>query len=551
MEKMKKTHSIFLLLAGLFIFSLSSCIDSSYDLDDLDKKAVFSPDGIDIPVGNLERIWLAEEIRKSYNGEVFGTGDEVLYIKYGDIFPATMPTYEMPDMEDVVVENTISLLINASVSPSKLDLISNETFVYKLNETEFDDEEKWDVELKQINFAAFVIDIQLDLSEMSFGETGKADYLLTVDFPSSYQLLGGNRIEKTINVRDFKNGSYVLKGIQIQSYNYASNEENVSYSLALNVTEDIQVTTTNPVFQMKIIVDNENVMINSLACSLKGSEDFIDKVTDFEDFNEAFGNKNNYFEFKDLFVEFSVKTNLGTDFTTKINGISADNQAPISLEEPLIFDKPSPLGTLNPKTTAYVLSANRPENVNEKDWRNFDITKLITSVPKAINYDITLNFDDENALLLYQGTVFDAEYEMKIPFDFTDLRLNVENRVADLFNEDLYDQLFKYAEGNLSIQADLVDIVVGEEMEIVLQAKILGANNQDLGVNIEPITLKQGTNIEKFALEIKNEDMEKMKNAKHLEFVFTLIGKGALTGNDYIDIQKIRIVSDGGINFEL
>jgi hypothetical protein len=69
------------------------------------------------------------------------------------------------------------------------------------------------------------------------------------------------------------------------------------------------------------------------------------------------------------------------------------------------------------------------------------------------------------------------------------------------------------------------------------------------------IELQNGQNKD-FAIVIALSYFELMKNARHLEFVFELKGGSTaqplrITESDYIFIQKVKIVADSGIYFEL
>ena len=52
------------------------------------------------------------------------------------------------------------------------------------------------------------------------------------------------------------------------------------------------------------------------------------------------------------------------------------------------------------------------------------------------------------------------------------------------------------------------------------------------------------------SIAIEGDDLEKMKDARHLGFVFRLSGQGAIKESDYIEIKGVRIVSESGIHYE-
>jgi hypothetical protein len=149
-----------------------------------------------------------------------------------------------------------------------------------------------------------------------------------------------------------------------------------------------------------------------------------------------------------------------------------------------------------------------------------------------------------------------ALYTIKLPFDFENLSLSISDTITDLFSEDLYNALFKYAEGSLKIQAENVDLAVGNDMKINVTAKILDRDYQSVDIPEQTFELRNGSQNEGFTVEIKRENMDKMIDAKHLEFVFELSGSGDIVDvnyerSSYIHIQKLRIISDAGIHYEI
>ena len=542
MKKMK--HPLFLLLS-VFIISLSSCVNSDYDLDDenLDKKAVISQDGIDFPVGNIERIFIAEELRKSFDGEILGTGDETLSIQYFGEIPIELPDYSIPDIERLVTDpSPVELSGSVTLPPTKHTLVSQQSVVYKVDVPDFEDEEDWEVDFKRVNFESFNIDVRFELSNLDFVTTESAYVILTLDFPESFVLDGyeNNRVLSRIPVN--ANGSYTLVGIPVAAYDYTKDEVNVLYSVDLDVTSSVGVTASNPSFQMIFDVNNSLVVPTSVECYItKGKNVITEKIDDFGNFHDAFGG--NRFVFANPALLLTMNTNLACDFDLDLRIYTNERKQANTF---LAFEKPTPLGTLNPKFTSYLLSPIDPRDGSK--WNSFNINPLLDPIPADVSYEASSSFKGD-AELFYNELILDAAYEINLPFDFEEISLNITNVIQDIFYEDLYDKLFEKAE-DIKIQSDHLVVSVGENITIKVRANLLDENHGNIGVSIEPIPLTNGVNTD-FSLEIKKEDMAKMKNARHLEFIFSLEGNGAITGNDYIDIQSVRFVSDGGIHFEL
>jgi hypothetical protein len=97
---MKKS---FQMLLVLLLSTGVSCVDRRYDLDEdrVDNQGVFSPDGINIPVGQIEKISIDHELRKPYDNvisQIQVDEDGSLYIEYEGQFPVVFPDFQSPEI---------------------------------------------------------------------------------------------------------------------------------------------------------------------------------------------------------------------------------------------------------------------------------------------------------------------------------------------------------------------------------------------------------------------------------------------------------------------
>jgi hypothetical protein len=67
----KSIVAIQLALCCLILSNLVSCIDNDYNVDKINKDIVFSPDGLYIPVGNLDTMYLTRMIVEDQSGTTF------------------------------------------------------------------------------------------------------------------------------------------------------------------------------------------------------------------------------------------------------------------------------------------------------------------------------------------------------------------------------------------------------------------------------------------------------------------------------------------------
>jgi hypothetical protein len=261
-------------------------------------------------------------------------------------------------------------------------------------------------------------------------------------------------------------------------------------------------------------------------------------VDGFGDLKDAFS-PGDVLEFKNPSLSLNLTTKLGTDFKlgldlSKTTGNDGEITASLGDDDLFSFRKPE-FGS--PKTETYSLT---PANL-----KNFDDI-ISTPFPTALDYAVKLHFDDANAKLSPEQLELSAGYTFKIPFDFKNIDLSLKDTITNLFSEDIYDQVFSHTKKSVSIQADVVDVSIGGGgIKLQISAAILDANFDKI-IDFSDVLKEDKT----LSIAIAGNDLEKMKAARHLSFVFRLSGQGKIKESDYIEIKGVRIVSESGIHYE-
>jgi hypothetical protein len=580
---MKKQLLFFRLLPGIFIFFLSSCINHDYDLTDenLDKDVVFSPGGFNVPVGSIDTIFIGDELRKflDENETEILTDPEngVFYIQYSGEFPVEFPEYTVPefkgietepvDVEGIVPKDMVdpyplTLPFNAS---DPIQIVSDKQANYNLEQPYFrTPKEGLEVSIEQSYFSRYELNITVYLYHMKFLENSNAKLLLAMDFPNNFTfqeggkdpITGKTHIEKTIDVAEFKGDDQIIQCTvtevaKLFSYKYDLENVILDYNVTLQIDGQTDIRLTDaPEFNMDISINNDNVALDYVIGSVIGIESIAGSI-ETGDFTDAF--KGNILDFKNPSLYLNLQSNLQVDFNMDMILVakgSEDEEIGSAFVDNLEFGKSA--GEL--KEEQYLLSPIQPEGVDY--WKEFKMNTLFRQIPKEMTYEMNAHFNENNVKLYPEGLTLSALYTIKLPFDFEDLSLQISDTITDLFSEELYDALFEYAEGNLKIQADNVDLVLGTDMSIEVTAKILDENYQGVGIADQTFSLQSGPQNKGFAVEIKPADMEKMVDARHLEFAFRLKGSGAIIDVNYnqasyIHIQKLRIISDAGVHYEI
>lgn len=571
---MKKHSLFFLLLFVSFAAFFSSCVNHDYDLSDekLDKNIVLSPDGVNMPVANIEQFKIFERI--GYDN-IQVNADGSLYIKYdGNFDPSQfkIPQYNFGTIPWAGNEDEIPVNFPASGTFTSLTLDQEVTLLsnaisYKVPIPSYNPDTDWEIVPEQINFDNLLINVEFTLAGIKI-DNGTAELNLELTIPDNFTIEenGVSNTDGTTTITrsiDFVgNGTYQLKGIQLKSYKFTGgntdaqfSESQISFVLKLNSIKNLAGTVdANPLFNISFTTDNDSRVINSVNGKVKGKVDFVGEVDGFGNLKSSFGT-NAVLDFANPTLLLTATTNLGANFYFNIDGITADNKSPISLiGNNLFFTKPSPSGTT--KATTYYVSPidSFPVPADANNWAGLDLSNLfIPTIPEKISYNFSLNVDDGSATIMYDNLVLNGNYEFMLPFDFKNI--NVGIKIDPIFlDENLYDNILQYVKSTLTVQADTVIISADrfENLELTATIDFL-TPNQVVVLSSNPITLEKGTNVEKLKVEFSKDDLEKLENAnaQYLGIELRLIGKGALTKDDYIDIRGLRIKSDGGIHFEI
>jgi hypothetical protein len=578
--KMKKQF-LFRLWPGIFVFMLilPSCIDHRYDLTDanLDRDIVFSPGGLNAPIGSIDTIFIGEELRKfldSNETEILtdpATG--VFYVQYSGVFPVEFPEYEIPAFENIATEIVaveipgipgISYPIyNVPLIPGTI--VSDKHAGFHMKQPVFTQTEGLDVLINQAYFSPYEMDIKIHLYHLEFAWGSKAQLVLELDFPENFTFFddvkyprdpntGKTHIERIINVTEFRDdNTYTLKEeSNMFSYRYApEGDVLLDYSVSLRVPEPEMVTlTAAPEFNMDFDISNDNVVLDHVIGVATGVESVAGTI-ETGDFASSF--KGNVLGFANPQLYLNLQSNLQADFDMDMILVATDEmgrEIGAASAGNLAFRK----GTGEMKEAQFLLS---PQPIaGSSGWTLFPMDRLFREMPQTMHYELNARFNDNNVKLYPEGLSISALYTLKLPFDFETLNLQISDTIRDVFSEDLYDDLLKHARGNLSIRAENVALRLGTDMRIDVTAKIVGQNYQNIGIADRTFTLYSGRENEDFAIEIQSSDLDKIKDARHLELVFKLSGTGAIIDTPYpnasfLHIQKLRLISDGGLLYEL
>ncbi|MDH8701632.1 hypothetical protein M2138_000979 [Dysgonomonadaceae bacterium PH5-43] len=557
---MKKHSLYYVFLFCFFIFSFQSCVEDDYDFDDdkMDKNAVFSPGGVNFPVGSIERISILDELTKQLDSdiEIQVNNQGILYLEYEDKVFFDVPEYDIPyfdshnsEITDIVLPSIPGLGGYIPIPQGAYDIVPETNTLYEIERPSLSDVDGLDVTLNSIHFDQYPLYVTLNLNGFIPKEGGDADVILSLTFPDNFVIASGeNMISERVSVNDIYNGggTYTIPYpvANITSYTYSDQPIELNYSVTLDVkspTLEISAGGT-PQFDLTFLIDNDNVKLNKLDCYAIGEEIVTGSFDDFGDINNSFDNA--ILSFANPSLLATVTTNLTGDFSLDL-GLQANGNREASVSG-LNFEKPEAAYPATKATQYYLAPQNKQNPSSTAEWREFSTNNLFKgAIPEEVAYNVVAKFDTD-VTLYPDNSVVALDYLFTLPFEFEKIDLTISDIAEDVFDEDLYDDILKYAEEKLTIEADDVDIKVGDNVEIIISAVILDDYNNAL-ITLDDIMRDNGT---KIIMQIEGDDIEKMKRARHLKFVFQLKGKGTIKETDYIDIKGVKLISDGGIHFD-
>ena len=565
---MRKQKLFYLVCFSFFIAIFSSCFDNTYDLSNekIDPNVVWSSGGINVPFGNVEKFFIFERI--GYE-DIRYTSDGSLYIEFEDDLDTVqfqIPRYFISAIGPLSTDEIPLDLVPSSFSGSNIikPLWSRAEPViihYVVPKPEFEntDDNEWSIEPDGIAFDTLMIDLKFALK--GFRDlVGNAKINLHMTFPEGFEVEGVSKSNRKIT-KSFPfnttnpDADYVLpEAISVKSYKYkVEGVSDIRIDLDIEPLGNFSGTVSDPKFKMTLTAINSSRVIQYIQGHIKGKTSVIDEITGFDELKKSLGD-DAVLQIANPSLFLSISTDLGANFHFFIDELDAHNVAPISLvgTDGLWFTKPD-AGKF--KTTSFYVAPHPelscPPGTKPEQLKTFPVNTLFVSIPERINYHFSLNVDDPT-VTLRSGLTLSGNYKFTLPFSFDLLKVKANIEPIDL-GKDFYKQVLQNVESKLTIQADTV-IVSTKNFNVGFKATINFLDDQREAIanlSPKPVTLKDGVNAGTFSITFSKEDIEKMEKARFMDIEIILQGKGALNKNDFIEIKKIRLISDGGYRFEI
>ncbi len=570
MKKLKQMQLMLYTTAITALFFLPACVDKDYDLDDdnLDKNGVWSPFGINVPLGRVDSIVVYNELKNQFTGtnnEFFYDPDGTMYVQYSGDFNIEIPKIDAPEIAPILVDANVTLPMGGSIplpANQNVDITDGNT-AYQMGAPNYSGE-GWFITIDSIGFATCDIVITVSFSGILFENSGSGVLNLSLTLPPDIILPAGtaNPIQKTVNIKDFTGNKYTLPAIKVVGYNY-NKDTKFQYNVTMSTGKDgMTVRTSSGDFAFNMTLETKNIVPAVFKAKADVNQMISGGINDFNTFFDSFDD--DIFNFYNPAMGVELNTNIGVNFNLDVTNLTATNKTggkEVVTGPSLPIKKPSPINVTNFEDTKYWLSSHNENVPANTSWKSMDISKLINYRPYSIDYNLLLKSTDNNSILFFRGMEATGKYTMKLPFSFTNLYLTISDTIRDVFSEDMYENFFEKSSANdsLVIIADAIDIsfkqAAENSVELSLEPKILDENGNilnNVGITVSPTTVKNGSDKN---LRIKITGLKNLKDAKHLSLSFMAKGGTTatplkLTKDDYIQIKKLKFKMSGGYHFE-
>lgn len=480
--KMKKrlTGGRNVLLAVLFLGSVASCFDDSYDLDkDIDMTINLGGEYLSAPFGSTEQITL----------------DQIIEIEEGDDLQLIDGAYH------VLTSGSIDD-VNTEVNPATVDATTTEIDPIEVaNEEDFSAGSLTTTtsrnQSKPIETSAEDIDeavkevyrlttertpINITLSRNGNMDLRKLTADVTITFPEIMNVEGANennQITFTITEADFDSNGHFLHTVYLTGLTWGDGTEGngylikedhriaISEDVTVNVDAEVEVASIHPGDQLTLTptVDIEDMVVTSVTGIAEPELDESSSTVDIANLPEFLENDETELDIANPIITFTADNPL--DIDVEITGLlrSMKDGAPINESVAIGGEATDPI-ILKPGHNIISLSrlgTGGPEGaVNIKVA---DLNNLIRHIPDQVNVTIQPTVICDNYFTINLGETYTVgcDYDIDVPLAFgSNMKIVYDETIDDIEGSDLED--IDFTEAVISATVDNT-IPVGMELK--------------------------------------------------------------------------------------
>ena len=557
---MNNRHLLLLTLSG--ILTLNSCVNNDYDLSNLDTDNIVIGDEIVAPLGDgvlsLDKMLDIESV-KEITVDAAGNYTAAYTDKLNIEIPKDIKLNDI-DFSNLNIDIPFSgLPTNQPLPTDKIINLPTKNSPITFSTT---DEVK---RLDGIAFRTYADNSVLNITLRSTGiviKKGNPVANFSITFPDKYALIPqeikynntfiDNVLKVDIPVKDLKNDivlSFGMREVKV------SPNDQVSYksSFSFKKNDIISISTTPQLLINGMCKNLEFEIIYGIFDLEIPTEQ---AVIDMSDINNIFEGENNVLSFSDPRIKLTANSNFGIPFTAQLDLDAANekNNVRVTTEINNVNIDASHLPDMFNSNKIWV-GANKPADAEGATFiKNTDINSLIKIAPNNIIIDMNAKVAETAAgerQFITANAKANIEYSVEIPFaPAEDFSINITETIEDVFDGDIIEYLF--SGGSAIIHGEVLNSI---PLNMSMNMVIVGAANEDLGIEMTPQEIKGSANGEatpnEVSFEITEEDMPKMLSAKSINLELKISSDETLAGKMLNKNQnlalKLKIKKTGGI----
>lgn len=469
-----------MLLAVLFLGSVASCFDDSYDLDkDIDMTINVGGEYLSAPFGSTEQITL----------------DQIIEIEEGDDLQLIDGAYH------VLTSGSIDD-VNTEVNPATVDATTTEIDPIEVaNEEDFSAGSLTTTtsrnQSKPIETSAEDIDeavkevyrlttertpINITLSRNGNMDLRKLTADVTITFPEIMNVEGAdenNQITFTITEADFDSNGHFLHTVYLTGLTWGDGTEGngylikedhriaISEDVTVNVDAEVEVASIHPGDQLTLTptVDIEDMVVTSVTGIAEPELDESSSTVDIANLPEFLENDETELDIANPIITFTADNPL--DIDVEITGLlrSMKDGAPINESVAIGGEATDPI-ILKPGHNIISLSRlgeGGPEGAVNIEVA--DLNNLIRHIPDQVNVTIQPTVICDNYFTINLGETYTVgcDYDIDVPLAFgSNMKIVYDETIDDIEGSDLED--IDFTEAVISATVDNT-IPVGMELK--------------------------------------------------------------------------------------
>lgn len=540
---------------------LTACVDSKYDLANIDTDEIVVGDNLIAPLGtgsiSVKKLLDVDNVKeiKLVNGNYVA--------QYADSLMVEVP--QNVKLEDFSFSD-LQLSVPADQLPEGIPLPLD--LDVELGSTNSDVNFEYSDEIKRIDAVYFsnekgasVLALNVKMKGLSLTR-GTGFITLTVNFPKGFKLTPA--VNGGIEASELKNEVLTIKR-PIQDLTSVSG---IPLKLLIEeaTLQEVNTITYTPVIELKagaVIRKTSSapaLIINGGCKDLKYKTVFGEfdmnfsseaGTVDMNGLSDIFNGDNNVLSFADPHIKLETESNIGIPLNASLTLKAIKNSVSKSTTINDVLIAPAK----KPGEQAYnFLWIGAIESSKEDGYifvRNNDLDGLISISPNIIEFGLKVDAGTASSQFFTSDAYAIVKYTVEVPFATSkDFRANVSEVIKDAFDDDFVDYVF--SGGTATIKAEIKNSV---PLKFDMNMVIVDAENKPVGITLQPQPVAGSATgeavVSNVEFEITSADMKKMKTAKNINIELALSSDEKLAGKNLREDQgldlTLKLKKTGGI----